>query len=136
MRRDYSQGFTILEVMIAMVLLAAAVFSLLSVSLSGTLQQGTTREYDIARNSAFAKLEEMRSFTFTNLSGFYNNTFFAVPGLTAPTGWAEPGWVGMDVTSDLAEVAVIIRWRLGESTDASVFNEYILRGLITRRRNW
>jgi len=49
------KGFTLIEVIIAMILLSVGLLTLLSVTLSGMLQREVTREYDIAREAANAR---------------------------------------------------------------------------------
>jgi len=126
-------GFTLIEVIIAMVLLTVGLMTLLSVTLGGMVQRGVTREYDIARNAAFAKIEEIRAQDFPDVAA-YTGTNFAVADLIAPTGWANPGLVAVvTAVADLYEVTVTIRWRIQGNTSALVYNEYITRTLMTRR---
>ena len=129
-------GFTLIEVIIAMILLTVGLMTLLSVTLGGMVQREVTREYDIARNAAFAKIEEIRAQDFDDVAA-YTGTYFAVVGLTAPTGWTNPGFISVNNTvSDLYDVTVTIRWRIQGNTSALVYNEYVTRTLMTRRSKY
>jgi len=130
------EGFTMIEVVIAMILLATGLLALLSVTMGGMAQREVSREYDVARNAASAKLDEIRARDFSSVAA-YNNTFFEVDGLMTPTGWANPGNVTIDNSvSDLYDVTVTIRWRIKGNASALVFNEYITRSLMTRRTKY
>ena len=140
-------GFTLIEVVIAMILLTAGLLTLLSVVLGGMLQRGVTREYDIARNAAFAKIEEIRAQDFSDIYTDYNMEYFEVPGLITPTGWTLPGKIvkivagveydGVDDSAlDLYDITVTIRWQIQGNTSALVFNEYVTRTLMTRRSKY
>jgi len=131
-------GFTLIEVVIAMILLTTGLLTLLSVTLGGMLQREVTREYDIARNAAFAKIEEIREQDFPDIiSPSFSGTYFAVVGLTAPTGWANPGYITVNNSVlDLYEITVTIRWRIQGNTSALVYNEYVTRTLMTRRSKY
>jgi len=130
------EGFTIIEVIIAMVLLATGLLALLSVTMGGMAQRQVTREYDIARNAASAKIEEIRGLDFSDVVD-YHNANFAVDGLMTPTGWANPGLVTVNSSvSDLYDVTVTIRWRINGNASALVYNEYITRTLMTRRSKY
>ena len=128
-----AEGFTLIEVILAMVLLSVATLALLSVLLGGFAQRETSREYDLARNAAFAKLEEIRGCEFANVYTRYNNTYFAVTDLDPPTGWANPGKITINnAISDLYDVTVTIRWQIKGNASALVFNQHVIRSLLTR----
>lgn len=142
-------GFTLIEVVIAMILLSVGLLTLLSVTLGGMLQRETTREYDIARNAANAKIEEIRAQDFDDVAAYNNppNNYFPVDGLTAPTGWTSPGkivkivagveYAGVNTSvSDLYEITVTIRWQIQGNTSAAVYNEYATGTLMTRRSKY
>jgi len=148
---NYVPGFTLIEVMIAMALLTIGTLALLSALGGGLLQRETSREYDIARNAAAAKLEEIRGRDFTNVFAQYNLTYFDVPGLTARAGWTSPGKIvkivkvagvevennGIDNTvANLYEVTITIRWQIKGNTDSRVFNEFVIRSLMTRNSKY
>lgn len=129
-------GFTLIEVVIAMILLTVGLLTLLSVTLSGMVQREVTREYDIARNAAFAKIEEIRAQDFVDVAA-YNNTYFGVTGLTAPTGWSDSGFITVNSSvADLYDVTVTIRWQIQGNTNAAVYNEYVTMSLMTRRSKY
>jgi len=129
-------GFTLIEVIIAMVLLSVGLLTLLSVTMGGMVQREVTREYDIARNAASAKMDEIRAQDFSDVSD-YDGDYFGVIGLTAPAGWTNPGRITVNSTvSDLYDITVTIRWRISGNTSALVFNEYVTRTLMTRRSKY
>ncbi|MEW6026135.1 MAG: prepilin-type N-terminal cleavage/methylation domain-containing protein [Planctomycetota bacterium] len=129
-------GFTLIEVLIAMVLLTAGLLTLLSVTLGGMLQREVSREYDIARNAAYAKIEEIRAQDFSDVPD-YHNVYFPVTDLTPPTGWTDPCKVEVDSSvSDLYEVTVTVRWRIQGNANPDVYNEYLTMTLLTRRSKY
>lgn len=126
-------GFTLIEVIIAMVLLTVGLMTLLSVTMGGMVQRGVTREYEIARNAAFARMEEIKAQDFPDVAAS-TGTYFAVAGLMTPTGWANPGRVEVNTSvSDLYEITITIRWQIQGNASALVYNEYVIRSLMTRR---
>jgi prepilin-type N-terminal cleavage/methylation domain-containing protein len=126
-------GFTLIEVIIAMVLLTVGLLTLLSVTMGGMLQREVTREYDVARNAASAKMEEIRAQDFPDVAAA-TGTYFAVAGLIAPTGWANPGQIEvLTAVSSLYEITITIRWQIQGNASALVYNEYVTRTLMTRR---
>jgi Tfp pilus assembly protein PilV len=129
-------GFTLIEVIIAMILLTVGLLTLLSVILGGTVQREVTREYDVARNAASAKIEEIRVQDF-NAVAAYSGTYFAFVGLVTPTGWANPGKIEVNSSvSDLYDITITIRWQIQGNPNAAVYNEYITRSLMTRRSKY
>jgi prepilin-type N-terminal cleavage/methylation domain-containing protein len=154
---DFS-GFTILEVMIAMVLLTVGTMALLSVLSEGIVQKEITREYDIARNAAQTELETIRGKDFTTIHDIIGSSQenFAVVGLTAPTGWTQAGKVESIACSDhgtnlngagnschnnpsvckLYDIKITIRWRIKGNASASVYNEYVTRSIISRNNRY
>ncbi|MFH1230351.1 MAG: prepilin-type N-terminal cleavage/methylation domain-containing protein [Planctomycetota bacterium] len=148
-------GFTLIEVIIAMVLLTVGTLTLLSVLSGGILQKETSREYDIARNAAAAQLEEVRGKDFTTIHSI-SGTYFAVTGLTAPTGWTQPGKIEEVQCSDhgtnfdgsgnschnnpsvckLYDIKITVRWIIKGNTSASVYNEYVTRSIISRNNKY
>ncbi|MFH0889125.1 MAG: prepilin-type N-terminal cleavage/methylation domain-containing protein [Planctomycetota bacterium] len=148
-------GFTLIEVIIAMVLLTIGTLTLLSVLSGGVLQKETSREYDIARNAAAAQLEEVRGKDFTSIHGI-SGTYFAVTGLTAPTGWTQAGRIEQIQCSDhgtnldgsgsschnnlsackLYDIKITVRWRIKGNTSASVYNEYVTRTIFSRHNRY
>ena len=133
------EGFTLIEVIIAMVLLTVGLMTLLSVTMGGMLQRQVTREYDLAREAAFAKIEEIRAQDFPDVVTYNNSprNSFSVVGLIAPTGWANPGLVAVNTSvSDLYEITVTVRWQIKGNASALVYNEYVTRTLMTRRSKY
>jgi prepilin-type N-terminal cleavage/methylation domain-containing protein len=140
------KGFTLIEVIIAMVLLTIGSLALLSVLGGGLLQRATAEEYDIARNAAAGKIEEIRGYEFlsTVATSAVSGTYFAILGLTAPatstiTTWLQPlpGRIEVNNSSaDLYEVTITIRWRIKGNANPSVYNELITRSFLTRKNKY
>jgi prepilin-type N-terminal cleavage/methylation domain-containing protein len=130
-------GFSLIEVVIAMILLTVGLMTLLSVTLGGLVQRDATREFDVARNAAFTQLEAIRVQDFVDIHNDYHNTYFNVEGLIAPTGWPQPGYISINNSvADLYDVTVTVRWQIKGNTNAAVYNEYITRSMITRRSKY
>ena len=114
-------GFTILEVMIAMVVLVVGVFSTLSILTSALQQRAVSREYDIAKNAAVAKIEEIKAFTFSDIYGTYEegvDKYFDVPGLVTRADKTDEGMIVIDNTNtDLLDISVCIYWRTRNGKD-------------------
>lgn len=130
-------GFTLIEVVIAMILLTIGLMTLLSVTLGGLVQREVTREFDIARNAAYTQMGDIRVQDFEDVFNDYHNTYFNVEGLIAPTGWPQPGYISINnARADLYDVTLTVRWQIKGNLNAAVYNEYITRSLITRRSKY
>jgi type II secretory pathway pseudopilin PulG len=91
---------TLIEIMIALSILAISILALLSSLCAAAKLQDVTRERALAQNAARAKIEEMRSRTYTQIYSLYNSNpaddpggpgtapgaTFTVPGLNAFPG--------------------------------------------------
>ena len=123
------RGFTLLEVMIAMVVIAGALFAAISMIFHTSAAKETMREQEIAKEAASAKIEEIKAHAFDQIVSTYNGASFTVAGLSAPTGVGKGlGSVAVDSTNaNLYEVTVTIRWKGVQGT-----RSYLMRNLFTR----
>ncbi|MBI4712164.1 MAG: hypothetical protein HY762_02490 [Planctomycetes bacterium] len=94
-------GFTLVEVMLALAVLTAGLLSLVLTLTTAIYQNEVAREYDLAVNAAVAKIQEIRGHTpFSGATGTfatYNNTTFDVAGIIR---------AGTDQTADNGEVVI------------------------------
>lgn len=123
------RGFTLLEVMIAMVVIAIALFAAISMIFHTSTAKETMREQEIAKEAASAKIEEIKAHAFDQIFSTYNGASFTVTGLNAPSGAGKGlGSVAVDSTNpNLYEVTVTIRWRGVQGS-----RSYLMRNLFTR----
>jgi type IV pilus modification protein PilV len=82
-RFNKSRGFSLLEVLVAVVILSVGLLALASLQLSMIRASAGTKTQSLATSLAKERLEAMRS--FTNLTGYRNLTSAASPGTTEPT---------------------------------------------------
>ena len=106
MVRNGQKGVTLLEVIIALAVIAIALLSIVSVIVHTTNLKDSTRELTISKEAAQARFEEMRDADFSNLAAAYNGQVNAVPGLangseTITVDAANP---------DLLDVKIVIQW--------------------------
>lgn len=114
---DAINGFTLLEVSIAIVILAVGIMATVMVIITSTLQREVSREMDLAKNAATAKLQEIRAYDFDSVHDYYHlgagNTF-TVDGLLPQKdagGELPIGSVSVDDTNtELLDITVTIRW--------------------------
>ena len=91
-------GLSLVELMIALVVIAIALLAIFSLVVSSSQVQQETREKALAYNAARLKIEEMRSKTFSSIWSIYKaggstgNTF-AVDGLQPIAGDAAVGFI-------------------------------------------
>lgn len=88
--RSPSGGFTLLELMIAMSIVAIAMLALMSTLFQTSRLQATIREQTLAYNGARLKIEELRNIPFSTIYNLYKqgttlNTF-TVSGLNVASG--------------------------------------------------
>ncbi|HVR83872.1 MAG TPA: prepilin-type N-terminal cleavage/methylation domain-containing protein, partial [Planctomycetota bacterium] len=77
-------GFSLLEVMIAMVIIAFAIFAIMSMILGTMASQESLREMQTAKEAVAQKIEQVKSNTFQVAVATYpsgSSQLFPVPGL-------------------------------------------------------
>lgn len=102
-------GFTLIEVVIAMLVVFIAVIGLLAAYASSFELVETARNTTYALNEAQEKIEELRGYNFFDIFTDYANTNFTVDGISAGN---SNGLVEVDNTDpDLLVVTVTVCWR-------------------------
>jgi hypothetical protein len=122
--------------MFALGIIAVALMGILSMIVSAQKNKESMRELTLAKETAAAKLEEIRSQTFTSIPTTYGSgqtgQFFNVQGLFDPTNTAGGRLARGEVrlvtnNSELLDVTVLITWK-GVAGPKS----YTLRTLVAR----
>ncbi len=102
-------GFTLVELMIAVAILAIILLGLLAVFTSCFKLNETSRNLTVAINGAQKKIEEIRNSTFSSVYSIYNGAAFEVDGLDNSD---SEGSIMVDNTNPaLLEVTVTVCWR-------------------------
>jgi len=135
-----SRGFTLIEVAFSVAILAGEVIVLFSLIVSGMVQTDVTQEFDIARNAAVSKLEEIRGFEFTEVFLRYNTDLstFPVYGLKDHTNFLVTARGSVTVQDneidDLFYITVTIRWKVKDvaTQDPNTYNEIVSRSLLAK----
>ncbi len=100
------KGVTLLEVVIALAVIAISLLSIVSVITHTSNLKDSTRELTISKEAAQARFEEMRDADFATVAARYNGQVNAVPGLA---NGSET--ITVDATNpDLLDVKIVIQW--------------------------
>ncbi|MDP1853591.1 MAG: type II secretion system protein [Candidatus Omnitrophota bacterium] len=103
------KAFTLIEVVIAMGIMAVAFLGLVAAYISGFDLAETAKNTTYALNAAQKKIEEIRDYNFFDISNDYDNTNFTIDGISAGN---SNGLVEIDNTNpDLLVVTVAACWR-------------------------
>src|SRR6185436_11130705 len=138
MRRRPSgiRGFSLLEVMIAMAVIAIAIFAIMSMIMTTMANNEATREVQLAKEAAASKIEEFKARGFAALSAAYPSSStptvlsYTVSSLTSQTT-SQPGaplTVRIDSSnSEVYDILATVDWkgRKGKGT-------YSMRSLCAR----
>jgi prepilin-type N-terminal cleavage/methylation domain-containing protein len=128
-------GFSLVELMIAMSVIAFSIFGVMSMVLHTSATREATRELELAREAASSKIDEIKSMSFADLATKYPSPAkatiaFNVPTLVHQSGsGVAVGVATLDTSNaDLYDVLVTVTWksvRRGAST-------YSIRSLYAR----
>ena len=91
-RRKLRQGFTLVEVIIALAILAVSLCGLLLTFINMFVLTDLVRDASSATNAVLAKTEEIKNLPFANLStaaGAFNLTAYGFPNSTSSKGFVE-----------------------------------------------
>lgn len=102
------KGFTLIEVLIATVVLTGAILAILSTLIQCSNLQETSKNLGLAINAARGEIEEMRNADFTTLIVNYNGPF-EVTGLNGK-GCVDASYVAGS-NNNLVGVRIAICWR-------------------------
>ena len=111
-----SKGFTLIEVMLATVILVVGLVGLLGTFIMCFNANETAKNVTVAGNAAQRQIETIRNYSFTNISNTgtdtppgFKNTTFTVAGMPAGD---SAGYVNIDDSNpDLIKVFVSVSWR-------------------------
>jgi type II secretory pathway pseudopilin PulG len=107
------RGLTLLELMIALGVIAVSLIAILSMILSTSTLKDGMRDLSTAKEAAGAKLEEIKSQAFDAIPGYVTaNGLFGVPGLNHPAfGSQGRGQIFIDASNpNLYDITVTISW--------------------------
>ncbi|MBI2900013.1 MAG: prepilin-type N-terminal cleavage/methylation domain-containing protein [Planctomycetes bacterium] len=129
----HRRGVSLLEVMIALAVIAIALLGIVAVYLKTADVKEANREAQIAKTAATRRFEQIRTTAMTNFNAVlatYQSSTFSVPGLNH-AGTADKqglGTVMIDPTNaNLLDVRILIVWQ-GVRADS----RYELRSLLSR----
>jgi len=108
-RKTAHGGFTLIEVNLAMAILAFALCGLIAAYISCVVLVATSRNVNIATNAAFGLLEEIRSSSFTRIMDDYDGLHFIVNDIPSSSGVVYVD----DSNPELLKVTISVCWRQG-----------------------
>jgi len=113
--RPRREGITLIEVVIAAMILVIGLLSFFAVFLNCTRLDETSKESIIAMNHARIQMERLRAMNFAGIKNIQpannNNTFDVSTDLLPITEDADMGTITVDTTNDaLLDVTVTVRW--------------------------
>ena len=107
------EGFTIIEVVLALVVLAVVVLGYMASQNAAVALERDTQDRELALNAAVRRLEALKTLSLGDLEAL-DGSGFAVAGLNPPAGDADglPGLVRVEMLSPvLARVTVRVEWQ-------------------------
>ena len=106
MVRNRQKGVTLLEVILALAVVAIALLQIVGVIVHTSNLKDSTRELTISKEAAQARFEEMRDADFATVAAAYNGRVTAVPGLANGNET-----ITVDATNpDLLDVRIVVTW--------------------------
>jgi len=108
-----SKGFTLLEVLLVIIILAAVFFPLLQMFSSGLLVSDEVRGTNTAIILAQQKMEEIRNTAFFSISSETKTIISSFPAYSRQVNVSVP-------QNNLKDVQVIVFWHPGEGSETSV----------------
>jgi len=111
--RAKSRGFTLLEVMLVLIILAAVFFPLLQMFSSGLLVSTEVKNSNTAVMLAQQKMEEIRDTAFASINNEPRTVISSYPAysMEVKVSWPQ---------TNLADVQVIVYWATGEGGGPNV----------------
>ncbi len=110
LKRRFVSGFTLMEVMLGVWILAFALCAILVTYISCSLLVATSKNMNTATNAALGLVEQIRSSTFADIMDDYNEINFIVNDMAS-----NRGAVYIDDTNpELLEVTISVCWLQGD----------------------
>ncbi|OHB69482.1 MAG: hypothetical protein A2W23_04715 [Planctomycetes bacterium RBG_16_43_13] len=112
-RNTTQAGMTLVEIIVALAVLATTLMAMVGILVNSMRTDEQTREYDLAKQAATAKLGEIRAHNFDNIFADYNGGIFQVEGLKNADGTNTPARGSIVVDNfnvNLLEVEITISW--------------------------
>lgn len=128
-RRGSRAGFSLLEVMIALVVITFSMMAILTMVIQASTVQQSARETAAAKEATMAQIAKIKMGAFNAVSGFQGTTFI-VEGLPDPrqSDRKARGSVTIDSSnSEVLEILVSVSWK-GSKGDTT----YSMRSLCAR----
>lgn len=121
-RRTARRGFTLLEIIIAVVLFTSGVVIMLGLLSKGVVGSSDAENTIIAINLAQQRMEEIRNFAFENITAEAKTVITAFPNFQRQVEVDDP--VGAPAIDDLKRVTVTVYWTAkgGELSESIVTN--------------
>ena len=107
LRRSNLNGFSLIELMVAVVILAMTIFGIFLAFSTGFQGMADARDRTVATNYAREEMENLKNMSFDNLV-IGGPTTFTIP---APTKFSGTKTIGKwNDNDDLKEITVIVSW--------------------------
>ena len=109
------RGFTLLEVLFSLGILAFTICGLLVTYTSSMVLLATAKNANIATNAAMGLMEQIHTDTFSRIANDYDGMVFTVNGMPSINGRpSSSGFVYVnDTNPELLNVTISICWRQG-----------------------
>ena len=112
-------GFTLLEILIALIIFTLAVVVIAGLFSTGLISSLDSENTTIAMNLAQRRMEEIRNLGFTNINDEFKGNVADFPGFQREVEISDPP--GDPMTDDLKEITVTVYWTYkGEEVDVSL----------------
>jgi prepilin-type N-terminal cleavage/methylation domain-containing protein len=108
-KKRSNNGFTLIEIMLAVGILAFALSAILAAFISCSVLVTTSKNVNIATNAALGLMEEIRTSSFARIYGDYNGLNFILNDIPSSRGVVYVD----DTNPELLEVTISVCWRQG-----------------------
>jgi prepilin-type N-terminal cleavage/methylation domain-containing protein len=108
-----NKGFTMMELLMAILVLVIALVGLLYAYVGCFNLNETARNLTVATNAAQQRMEEIRNTSFDSIVGAYNNQTFTISNWLSTQDYIGKSFVTTVVANQLLKATVVICWRQG-----------------------